>query len=174
MSMTIIVLAMHGSPPLDFPRAELVELVGLHMHTAYDPSDQDPQGPLEGRHAELEEKIRDWPRTVENDPFHAASLELAECLADAAQMDVLLGFNEFCRPTLDEVLDQAVASGATEVVVVTPMTTRGGEHSERDIPASVACAEAKHPHVNFIYAWPFDPADVAAFLAAQTRSFASE
>jgi CbiX protein len=51
--------------------------------------------------------------------------------------------------------------------VVTPMMTRGGEHSEADIPMAIARARSRHPSVRFQYAWPFAPAEVAGFLAMQ-------
>ncbi len=66
-------------------------------------------------------------------------------------------------------MDQAAESGAEEVIVITPMMTRGGQHAEKDIPAAVACAQERHPSVSFVYVWPFDVAQVAEFLAGQIR-----
>lgn len=166
MSTTNIVLAMHGAPPVDFPRDELAEFFGLHMRLEHGPPGGEERARLEARHAELEEKLLGWPRTPQNDPFYAASLEMAEHLEEATSRRVVLGFNEFCAPTLDEALAEG-ARDAQRVVVVTPMMTRGGEHSERDIPVAIARARAAHPDVEFLYAWPFDAADVAGFLAGQ-------
>ena len=45
--------------------------------------------------------------------------------------------------------------------------TRGGEHSESDIPAAVQRAQSRHPGLPIVYAWPFDTGAVARFLAAQ-------
>ena len=56
--------------------------------------------------------------------------------------------------------------------MVTPMTTRGGAHSEKDIPDAVRRAEVRHPEVAYTYAWPLDPAAVAQFLASQIAHFA--
>ena len=53
------------------------------------------------------------------------------------------------------------------MVVVTPMMTRGGEHSEVDIPAAVDEAGKRHPETRYVYVWPFDTAAVAGFLANQ-------
>jgi len=165
MSASAIVLAMHGSPPLDFPREQLGELFGLHMRLS-DPSlAGEARARMEGRHAELESRIRNWPRTPQNDPFLVASMELAGHLSEAAGSRVFVGFNEFCSPSMDAALDEAAASGVTRIVVVTPMMTRGGEHSERDIPDAVERARGRHKAVEFVYAWPFDPADVGRFLA---------
>ncbi len=161
----IVVLAMHGAPPLDFPREEIAEWFGLHsrLEQAVGPQREG----LERRHAELEAKMRAWPRTLQNDPFWAASLELGRHLSQAAGCQVLVGFNEFCSPSLDEVLEQAASRGLDQVVVVTPMMTRGGEHSEVDIPAAIRRAHERHPDQAIQYVWPFEMAEVARFLAAQ-------
>jgi sirohydrochlorin cobaltochelatase len=161
---TVIVLAMHGAPPSDFPPHEMAELMGLHARLEHAGGPQ--REALERRHAELDARMRAWPRTEQNDPFWAGSQELAGYLRQATGLEVILGFNEFCAPALDEALDQAAAR-AGSVTVVTPMMTRGGEHSEIDIPAAIERARQRHPRLTVRYAWPFDPGAVAQFLAAQ-------
>jgi sirohydrochlorin ferrochelatase len=47
------------------------------------------------------------------------------------------------------------------------MMTRGGEHSEVDIPRAVQTAQAQHPEIPILYLWPFKVSEVANFLAAQ-------
>lgn len=165
---TIIVLAMHGVPPADFPRRELDEFFALHGRLK---SAAANEGPDYERYQELEVKLRCWPRTEDNDPYHAASFELARELSRAAGCEVVVGFNEFCAPSLDDALDRAAGSGAERVVVVTPMMTGGGEHSEREIPAAISRARERHPGRRIAYAWPFAAADVADFLAAQVARF---
>jgi len=161
---TVIVLAMHGAPPSDFPPHEMAELMGLHARLEHTSGPQ--REALERRHAELDARMRSWPRTAQNDPFWAGSQELADHLQRMTGQEVILGFNEFCAPGLDEALDQAAAR-AGSVTVVTPMMTRGGEHSEVDIPAAIERARQRHPRLAIRYAWPFDPGAVAQFLAAQ-------
>jgi sirohydrochlorin cobaltochelatase len=161
---TVIVLAMHGVPPSDFPRLELAEFFMLHSRFEHAAASRDPAWT---RYSELERKLRDWPRTKDNDPYYTASFELARELSIAAGCDVVVGFNEFCAPSLDDALDRAVGSGAQRVVVVTPMMTQGGEHSEKDIPGAVERARTRHPEVEFVYAWPFPVPDAARFLANQ-------
>jgi len=162
---TILVLAMHGSPPNDFPRQELGEFFGLHggLEHGVGPRRQE----MERRHDELHAKMRAWPRTAQNDPFWAASVELAQELAEVTGLEVLVGFGEFCGPGLDEALDQAAAK-SDRIVVVTPMMTRGGEHAEQDIPAAMRRAQERHPGRTFVYAWPFPVSEIAQFLATQT------
>jgi len=161
---TVIVLAMHGAPPNEASQREVIELVGLHQ--AMEHASPLVRAVLQRRHRKLDAKIRAWPRTVQNDPFWAGSQELAEHLRTATGSEVIVGFNEFCAPTLDDALDQA-AGQADKVFVVTPMMTRGGEHSEVEIPDSVKRAQERHPNVAFKYAWPLDISAIARFLAEQ-------
>jgi len=162
---SIIVLAMHGAPPRDYPPHETSELFSLHGRVERSAGAE--RIALVQRHAELEARMRIWPRTPANDPYWAASRELADGLARAAGREVLVGFNEFCAPSLDEALDQAAERRPRRVIVVTPMMTRGGGHSEADIPAAIQRAEGRHPGITFDYVWPFDVAEIAAFLARQ-------
>ena len=162
---SVIVLAMHGAPPNDFPEHEMAELFGLHARL------ERAAGPervaLERRHAGLEAKMRAWPRTPKNDPLYAGSQELAERRSQATGCEVIVGFNEFCAPTLDDALDQAATRVTERVVVITPMMTRGGGHSETDIPSAVRRAQDRHSRIPILYAWPFEVSKVAQFLAAQ-------
>ena len=165
---TIIVLAMHGAPARDFPPAELAELMSLHGRLASPrATGGEERAALEARHAALDARVRAWPRSAGNDPFWAASLELGEHLSGATGRPVIVGFNEFCAPSLDDALDRAVAQGAAQVRVVTPMMTRGGEHAELDIPAALEAARGRHPGVSIVYTWPFPVSEVARFLAEQ-------
>jgi sirohydrochlorin cobaltochelatase len=165
-----VVLAMHGAPPNDFPRREMAEYFGLRSRLGHSPGDD----PSRARYEELEIKMREWPRTPENDPYHAASQAMAADLARATGWPVSVGFNEFCAPNLDAALDHAAGQGPETVIVVTPMMTRGGEHSEVEIPAEVEEARRRHPGTRFAYVWPLDSAEVAGFLAAQIDRFMSK
>jgi sirohydrochlorin cobaltochelatase len=166
---TTIVLAMHGVPPRDFPAAELSEFFGLHAR--FEAGGHGMQPAQKHRYRDLEARLRTWPRTSANDPFHAASIELAARLSRDTGLETIVGFNEFCGPSLDEAFTAAAAHGAGRVIVATPMLTQGGEHAERDIPAAIDRARAAHPAVEFIYAWPFEDAAVLRLLAEQVRRF---
>ena len=165
-----IVLAMHGVPPKDFPKQEMVELFGLHARLDH-PGGGPEHEALHARHQELEEKMRTWPRTPENDPYHAASHDLAHHLREETGLQVYVGFNEFCGPSIEEAIDLAVDAGVDKVIVLTTMMTTGGDHSELDIPAAIERAKAKHFRVEMVYAWPFELTDVARFLAAHASRF---
>jgi sirohydrochlorin cobaltochelatase len=165
----VVVLAMHGSPPLDFPEKEMAEFMSLHAQLGH------KSGPLVNaqrpRYNQLEAKMRAWPRTGQNDPFYAGSQELARHLRQESGLEVIVGFNEFCAPTLDEALERAVAREAGKVVVVTPMMIRGGEHSAIDIPGAIRRAQQKFPSRKIVYAWPFATEDIARLLSSQVTRF---
>jgi len=161
----IVVLVMHGVPPNDFPESDMAEFFGLQSRLKR--SVGEGRVTLERRCLELDDKMRKWPRTAQNDPFYIGSQELAAQVSNATGCEVIVGFNEFCAPSLSDALNQAIAREADKVIVITPMMTRGGEHSEVDIPAAVETAQAQHPKTAIIYVWPFKVSDVASFLAAQ-------
>jgi sirohydrochlorin cobaltochelatase len=104
------------------------------------------------------------PKTI---PSMPGSQELGAHLSEATGCEVIVGFNEFCAPSVDDAVSHAIARGAEKVIVVTPMMTRGGEHAEVDIPAAVKTAQAQHPEIPITYAWPFRVSEVASFLATQ-------
>lgn len=164
-----VVLAMHGVPPKDFPRKEMMELFSLHPKLAHVSGPEKEK--LQKRHDDLEEKMRRWPRTPENDPYFAASFEIAGKMQEILGEKVFVGFNEFCAPDIEEAIDEAAAGKPAKIIVLTPMMTKGGEHSERDIPRAVRKARARHPGLEIVYAWPFDVSDVASFLAGHVKRF---
>ena len=165
----VIVLASHGVPPRDFPPAEMAEFFGLHARIEAGGHGMQPA--QRERYRALDDRMRAWPRTTANDPFHAASLEMAERLSRKTGLETIVGFNEFCGPSLDEAFASAAARGAGRVLVITPMLTRGGEHAERDIPAAIVRARAAFPGVSFVYAWPFEGEAVLRLLTEQVRRF---
>jgi len=162
-----VVLAMHGAPPLDFPKNALAVFFTLHARVGHGGAGPENQ---RRRYEELEAKVRGWPRTGDNDPFYAGSVELAEYLRRALGLEVILGFNEFCSPSLAEALDRAARS-APKILVITPMMTRGGEHSAVDIPEAIRAAQEKHPGKEFVYVWPFPTQDIARFLCNEIARF---
>jgi len=166
---TIIVLAMHGMPPKDFPKDEMAEF--FSMYARLDHAAPEEQAELKRRYAELDAKMRSWPRTPENDPFYAGAQEISQHLSQEFGYEVIVGFNEFCAPDLDDALEQAIEQGAEKIIVITPMMTRGGEHSELDIPATIRRVQGQHPEIPIIYVWPFEASEVGKFLSSQIKRF---
>jgi len=170
MKKSIIILATHGAPPRDFPRPEMAEFFTLHSQVEAGKTLE--LGPLERYHF-LEHKMRRWPRNEGNDPFYTASAALAAELEKQAGIKVLLAFNEFCAPDISQAIDDAVNQGTDNITVVTPMLTRGGNHAEIEITGIVNQAIRRYPGVRIIYAWPFETADTAGFLARQVKRFSA-
>jgi sirohydrochlorin cobaltochelatase len=124
----------------------------------------------EGRAAELDAKIRGWPRHEGNDPYKAGLERLAASLKPLIPTELFaIGYNEFCRPTIAEAIAKVIGQGATRVVVLPTMMTPGGVHSERDIPRALEEVRQAHPGVTIDYLWPFDLASVAALLASHVH-----
>lgn len=165
----VIILAMHGAPPLDFPREEMTEFMNLHSRAGHKPGPE--AGALKKRFEELEAKMRNWPRTGQNDPFYAGSQDLAKHLRQESGLEVIMGFNEFCAPTVDDVLERAAGREPEKIIVVTPMMTRGGEHSAIEIPEAIRRVQQKFPSQKIVYAWPFPMEDIARFLSSQVTRF---
>lgn len=102
--MSVIILAMHGAPPNDFPTNETIELFNLHARLEHTQGRESLA--LRERYDQLDAKMRAWKRTPQNDPFYAGSLEIANRLREVTQQEVILGFNEFCAPSLDEAFER--------------------------------------------------------------------
>jgi len=166
---TVIVLAMHGMPPADFPGEELAEF--FRLQSIIEAGKGGGQKPMQDRYAFLDKKIRNWLRNKHNDPFKAASRDLATHLSQESGCEVIVGYNEFCAPTIDEALQCAADRNANKIIVATPMMTRGGKHAEKDIPAAIGEFRKLHPEIETIYAWPFDTAEVARFLSDHISPF---
>ncbi len=168
---SIIVLAMHGEPPNDFPRDEFASFFALHARLHYaGAADED----LHHRYTDLDAKMRGWPRTAENDPFYAASQEMAKQLRETTGLEVVVGFNEFCGPSVEQAIEEAVGRKAENIIVITPMMTPGGIHAEIQIPATVRQARDRYPGISIRYAWPFDLSEVAQFLARRIHQVSQE
>lgn len=170
---TAVVLAMHGMTPKDFPADEKKEYFSLRAKLGESPF-ADPKTPEQYRLEELEFKLRRWPRHEGNDPFAVASFALAASLQEKSNLDVFVGFNEFCFPDIHQAVDLAVRRSARRIMVVTPMVTRGGNHSEEEIPSVVAEVQQKYPDVEIHYAWPYMMDDIADFLSKHLQTFLGE
>ena len=159
-----VILVGHGGLPKDCPREMIQQFKQLERERKA--SGQ----PVTAQERDLEKQIREWPRTRENDPYKAGLEQLAEHLKpllDGAPL--VLAYNEFCAPSIDDAIDALAADGVTEIDLVTTMFTPGGNHSENEIPAIVEAARKRHPNVALTYVWPYN-LDIAAQFLADTIS----
>lgn len=161
-----VVLAGHGIPATDYPRMR----VGLLMMLEMAGKGVERIAPLRRWRDALEREVRAWPRTAENDPYKSMVESLAQDLSARLQCWAFAAYNEFCRPTIGEAIDQAIESGAQRVVVVPTMLVRGNSHTELEIQATVAAARVSQPGIQIIYAWPFEEKLIVSLLAKQVNA----
>ena len=158
-----VILVGHGGLPSDCPGELVSELKRLEADRRARRLAE--MSPLE---AELDKKIRHWPRTRATDPYQAGLAAVAERLATRlAPRRVVVAYNEFCAPSLEEAIALLVAEGISRIAIATTMFTPGGSHSELEIPETVGRLAPRYAGVEIRYAWPFDLDRAASFLAEQ-------
>ncbi len=161
-----VVLIGHGGVPKDFPKDKLKRLVELdrkRMAMGGPPSDEERQ---------LDSQIRSWPRNAESDPYKVGLEKLGTALkAELGETRLVLAYNEFCGPTIEEAVDGFVADGVNDVVLISSMMTPGGSHSDREIPEELIVLKERHPNTCIRYAWPYDMNRVARLLKEHVDSF---
>jgi sirohydrochlorin cobaltochelatase len=157
-----VILVGHGGIPKDCPPDLVMKLKRLEGQRR-----QSGQ-PISTEEAELDQKIRRWPRNAKTDPYQSGLQALASELRPLLN-GVLFGvaYNEFCTPTLEEAIIDLIREGASDITVMTTMFTPGGSHSEVEIPEILDHLRRQLPAVTLRYAWPFDLNLVATMLAEQ-------
>ena len=165
-SQRAIILVGHGGIPKDLPYGLVMRLKRLESErraSGASPSSEE---------LDLNDCIRRWPRTPDNDPYQAGLERLAAHLRPQLNGAMFaLAYNEFCAPTLEEAVEGMVQAGANHITVLSSMLTPGGSHAEIEIPEAIRNLQALHPKVTLRYAWPFDLNLVAGMLAEHVRQF---
>ena len=163
MSQTVVLVG-HGSVATDVPRPLIQRLRALEQQR------QATGAPMSAEEMDLDRKVRQWPRNPTSDPYKAGIDAIAERLR-ARVGRVVVAFNEFCAPSLEDAVHELAREGVTQVTVVTTMLTPGGMHSEIEIPGSVHALQRVYPKMRIRYAWPFDLDAVAGlFESARTAA----
>jgi sirohydrochlorin cobaltochelatase len=156
LTMRALVIVGHGAPPSDVPRELVTRLKALEGRRRATGS------PMSDEERALDDQIRRWPRTPETDPCVEALA--AEVRHQAPDREVVIAYNEFCAPSLEDAVHALVAGGFRAIDVVPTMFTKGGVHSEVEIPETLEALRESHPGVEIRYAWPFDAGAVARLL----------
>lgn len=165
-SKSAVILIGHGGLPKDCPREVILQFKQLERERK---ASGNPPGTQE---RDLENRIREWPRTPENDPYKAGLESLAERLEPLLEGATLaLAYNEFCAPTLEDAVADLAKKGIIRITVVPTMLTPGGSHSEIEIPEIIEGLRAHHPALDIRYAWPTDLGLLAAMLADHLKKF---
>lgn len=161
-----VILVGHGGLPKDCPREIIQQFKQLERErkASGKPATEQEQA--------LEKQIREWPRTPENDPYKAGMEQLAERLEPLLEgAPLMLAYNEFCAPTVEDAVADLAARGVKHVTVVPTMLTPGGSHSEIEIPEILDGLRARYPALNIRYAWPTDLDLLAGMLADHLKKF---
>jgi sirohydrochlorin cobaltochelatase len=162
-----VILVGHGGIPKDCPYELVMKLKRLEAQR------RATGGAPTAEEAELDRRIRRWPRTGSNDPYRAGLEALAARLEPLLEGSLFrIAYNEYCAPTLEEAVEELLKEGVGQITVISSMLTPGGSHAEIEIPQTIDHLRRAHPGVVFRYAWPFDLDVVAGMLAAQVKGFA--
>jgi sirohydrochlorin ferrochelatase len=154
-----VVLVGHGAAAKDCPRELVMKLKALEARRHGSGGEPTPE------EIELDRRVRTWPRTPQNDPYMAGLESLADQMRSGLNGTVLVvAYNEFCTPSLEDAVADLIAQGIETVTVVPSMMTPGGVHSEVEIPATLNKLSIRYPEVIIQYAWPFDLGRVARML----------
>lgn len=154
-----IVVVGHGAPPSDAPRELVSRLKALEGRR------RSSGTPISDEERELDATLRSWPRTPKTDPYASGVEALAEAVRSAAPgVEVVVAYNELCAPSLEDAVVALHARGYRQIDVVPTMLTKGGVHSEVEIPETLGELRARLPNVTLRYAWPFDVNAIAALL----------
>lgn len=163
-----VILVGHGAIPKDYPRELVTKLKTLEARRRANGTEPTAE------ELDLDRRIRQWPRTAENDPYQTGLEALSAHLKALLHGEhFAIAYNEFCAPTVEEAVEQMSQAGITAITVVPSMLTPGGSHSEVEIPESLERLRVRYPHIDIRYAWPFDLPTVATMLATQLQRFAS-
>lgn len=163
---TAIVLVGHGGLPSDISSELVDKFMRVHKTRIKTGST------ITKQEIELDQAIRRWRRTPETDPYKEGLESLASELKKFMYgHDVITAYNEFCYPSIEDAVDKLTKENYSEIILVTTMITRGGSHSESEIPEEVNELRLKYPTVNIKYAWPFCMNSFAEFLGNHIETF---
>ena len=167
-SKKALVLVGHGGLPSDMPSEMVEKFMRVHKGRIK------AGGPITEHEIELDTAIRKWGRTPENDPYKTGLESLASHMEPMLKGHILkTAYNEFCYPAIEDAVDELAAENVSKIIIVTTMITRGGSHSEKEIPEELHALRSKYPNIDIQYAWPFNMDSFALFLTTHIKEFNS-
>jgi len=163
---TAIVLVGHGGLPSDISSELVDKFMRIHKTRIKTGST------ITKQEIELDQAIRRWKRTPDTDPYKEGLESLASELKNFMDgQHVITAYNEFCYPAIEDAVNKLASENYSEIILVTTMITRGGSHSESEIPEEVNELRLKYPAIDIKYAWPFCMNSFAEFLGKHIESF---
>ena len=165
-SKKAVILVGHGGLPSDIPSEMVEKFMRVHKGRIK------AGGPITEHEIELDASIRKWERTPENDPYKTGLESLASHMEPMLKGHILkTAYNEFCYPAIEDAVDELASENVSKIIIITTMITRGGSHSEKEIPEELHALSSKHPNIDIQYAWPFDMDIFALFLTTHIKVF---
>lgn len=159
-----VLLVGHGGLPKDIPQHIVESFMKVHKQRVRSGA------AITSEEKDLESTIRNWERTPESDPYKAGLENLASHMEPHLDGYILkTAYNEFCYPSIETAVDEL--SDVSKIIIVTTMITRGGSHSEIEIPEELKDLSKKYPDIDFQYAWPFGMDSFALFLTDHIKNF---
>jgi len=163
---TAVILIGHGGLPSDIPSEVVEKFMRLHK------SRVKTGGEASAQEIEHDNTIRRWSRTPETDPYKSGLENLASHMQKFLKdFTIKTAYNEFCYPTIEEAIKELIEEKVSKIILITTMITRGGSHSEREIPEELEVLRKKYKDIDIQYAWPFDMDTFALFLSDHVKSF---
>ncbi|WXG41095.1 MAG: ferrochelatase [Candidatus Freyarchaeum deiterrae] len=107
-----VVIAAHGDIPLDYEMGKGEEMM-----------------------EKISEMARKLPRNTDgiNDPHKLETENLAKRVREKLDLQVEVGYSEFCSPSIQDTIKQLADSGIEKIIVV-PLFLTHCKHTEKDIP----------------------------------------
>jgi sirohydrochlorin cobaltochelatase len=170
---TVIVVAMHGIPPLHAYN-EVAEFMMLEAQLEAGHGEDDPAKIQ--RLEELDRKLKNWPLDEKN-AYKVGAVKLGKLLEQKIGSKVFVGFNEFCAPSLEKTFEDAASENPKKIIVITTLSAPGNNHAtnpEGDVLKSVLDAREKYSGIEFVYAWPYRFERLARLLRDQLLEFATK
>jgi sirohydrochlorin cobaltochelatase len=165
-SKKAVILVGHGGLPRDIPSEIVEKFMRIHKTRIK------AGGPITQQEVELDTTIRNWQRTSENDPYKSGLESLASHMEPMLKGYVLTtAYNEFCYPAIEDAVDELEKENVSKIIIVTTMITRGGSHSENEIPEELVSLSSKYKDIDIQYAWPFSMDAFALFLTTHIKVF---
>ena len=161
-----VILVGHGGLPSDMPSEMVEKFMRVHKGRIK------AGGPITEHEIELDTSIRKWERTPENDPYKTGLESLASHMEPMLEGHILkTAYNEFCYPAIEDAVEELAGENVSKIIIITTMITRGGSHSEKEIPEELHALCSKHPNIDIQYAWPFSMDAFSLFLTTHIKEF---
>jgi len=159
-----VILVGHGGLPSDLPSGIVEKFMRLHKSRVKAGTE------ITSEEIELDNTIRRWERSPETDPYKSGLEDLAVHMEPLLKNFILkTAYNEFCYPTIEEAIEELASKSVSKIILVTTMITRGGSHSEQEIPEELEVLRKKFKDIEIQYAWPFDIDTFALFMSTHVK-----